>query len=329
VISKDGGRLRWWQALVRTLFGPLEYNPLGAIIILATPLKQRLGDLVAGTLVVHKEKIYRAEFHPPAMQLEFHDGRRVTFAELSEGILYKFGMVRQLLLRGRSPEGGLLTLTVQGHFFRSEFDMLRLNIEHRYNLRFPEKIILWRLLLVIFTIGLSVALVVVSLLYADQLLKTPEAQRPANPISVLPTARVTATLRPTATARPKPTNTPQPIEVTFDTLGSYPVGRLVILVGRLAMMSSTRCSAGECGLLLENPAKPSQNITLFVNVGDAPNQMKPLPDPYRKSDIQVQLDDGTFAVVGYRLRITGRVCTTTSEEPCLTDIIKIELYQVK
>jgi len=139
----------------------------------------------------------------------------------------------------------------------------------------------------------------------------------------------TSTLAPTPTQTPKPTSTPLPVEVTFDTIGNYPTGHLVILVGRLALMSTTRCSLSECGLLLENPARPSQTMTIFVPVGLKPNQMKPLIDQYTKSDIQVQLNDGTFAVVGYRIRVTGRVCSTTNKESCISDIIKIELFQVK
>jgi len=329
VVSKAGGRVRWWQAAVRTLLTPIEYTPLGVIIILATPLKQRLGDLLAGTLVVHKEKISRAEFHSPALKLEFHDGRQVTFAELSEGILYKFGMVRQLFLRGHAPDGSPATITIQGHFFRAEFDLLRLNIERYFNLHFPEKIIVWRLLTVIFAIGTGVALVVFSVLYADRLIALGDTGDPVIPTTVAPIVQAQPTAKPTATKRPLPTNPPEPVEVTFDTIGNYPEGQPVIFVGRLALMGSTRCNALTCGLLLENPSKPSQTITIFVYVGDEPNKMKPLPDSYTKSDIQVQLDDGTFAVVGYRLRITGQVCNTTSDTPCIDDIIKIELYQVQ
>jgi hypothetical protein len=134
---------------------------------------------------------------------------------------------------------------------------------------------------------------------------------------------------PTPTRTQMPASTPLPVEVTFDTIGNYPAGHLVILVGRLAMTSSIRCCLSECGLLLENPARTSQTITIFVTVGFKPNQMKSLPDQYTKSDIQVQLNDGTFAVVGYRIRVTGKVCSSTSKEPCISEIMKIELFQVK
>jgi hypothetical protein len=57
--------------------------------------------------------------------------------------------------------------------------------------------------------------------------------------------------------------------------------------------------------------------------------MKPLPSSYRKSDIQVRTADGTYAAVGFRLRVTGEICRTTNDEICLTDISKIELVQIK
>jgi hypothetical protein len=144
-----------------------------------------------------------------------------------------------------------------------------------------------------------------------------------------PSLTYTATPRPTPTKMPTSIATPLPVEVTFDTIGNYQIGQQVILVGRIALMSSTTCSLQTCGLLLENPAKLSQKMTIFVTVGTNPNQMKPLPDPYTKSDIQVYLNDGSVAVVNYRIRITGRVCTTESNEPCISDIVKIELFQVK
>ena len=93
------------------------------------------------------------------------------------------------------------------------------------------------------------------------------------------------------------------------------------------MFSSTYCNH-TCGLLLENPANTSQKVTIFVMVGSEINQMKPLPDPYTKGDIQLRLDDSTLAVIGYRIRVTGRVCSTTENEPCINNITKIELFQV-
>lgn len=157
----------------------------------------------------------------------------------------------------------------------------------------------------------------------------------------------TPTFTPAATETPEPTSTPRatvtplptftppppPLEVTFDTIQGLPVFTEVILVGRLDLMGSTKCTTlGDittCGLLLENPDNTEQKITIFVKVGDGPNQMNPLPESYSQSDIQVHLDDGTTALVGYRLRVRGRVCITTSNNACIEYIDRIELVQLK
>jgi uncharacterized RDD family membrane protein YckC len=149
VIKKYGGRISWWQAAVRALLSIFECNPIGAIAIWSTSLNQRLGDLLAGTLVVQKEKVHKVEFKPPAISFEFHDYRRVELAQITEGVVYKFGRLRQLVMHGLSENGSPIKFTLYGHFFRPQFDMLRLNIEQRYGLRFPERIMIWRLVLMI------------------------------------------------------------------------------------------------------------------------------------------------------------------------------------
>jgi hypothetical protein len=154
-------------------------------------------------------------------------------------------------------------------------------------------------------------------------------QTPTLTSFVSPSLTSTVTVLPTSVNIPASTASLSPVEVTFDTIGDYPTGQVVIFVGRIASISSTTCSLQTCSLLLENPAKPSQKMTIFVTVGSNPNQMKPLLDNYTKSDIQVYLNDGSVAVVNYRIRVTGKVCTTSSDEPCISDIDRIELFQVK
>jgi hypothetical protein len=143
----------------------------------------------------------------------------------------------------------------------------------------------------------------------------------------------TKTRTPPPTRIPTRTATPAPIEVTFDTIDQYPVGQIVILTGRLALMSSTFCGT-TCGLLLENPSNLSQKITIFVELSSAdhtpaPNQMKPLPSSYQKSDILVRTADGTYAAVGFRIRVTGEICRTTADEACIRDISIIELVIIQ
>ncbi|MBV9122455.1 MAG: RDD family protein [Planctomycetes bacterium] len=65
VRTLSGGRCSWAQAAIRTVFRFVEANPIllgalpGAITVLVTRRHQRLGDLLAGTVVVSssEEKI--------------------------------------------------------------------------------------------------------------------------------------------------------------------------------------------------------------------------------------------------------------------------------
>jgi len=332
VIKKDGGKANWGQAAIRGFFSLLEDNLIGAIVIASTPLKQRIGDLVAGTLVVNKAKISKVEMNPPEIMLEFHDHRREEFSRLSGGVMRSFGAIHILKLKGLSKTNTPKELKVRGHFFKSGFDMLSSSIERRYGIRLEKQIIVWRLLAVIFIslalIGFLFALLF-GVLGSSGGVNLPDRSNQVvatEMVMVTNTALPSATPRPTAT--PRPSATPMPVEVNFDSIGDHEVGSKVILVGRLAMFSSTYCD-DECGLRLENPANTTQDVTIFVRVGDEPNQMKALFEGYTRSDIQVRLDDGTYAVVGYRVRVTGRVCETTSGEPCISSIEKVELFQVQ
>jgi uncharacterized RDD family membrane protein YckC len=159
VIRKDGGKIEWWQAAVRAFLSFFEYNPIAAIVIWVTPLKQRIADLIAGTLVVNSSKIHKVEFRGTTVAFEFHDYRKAEFAKVTDGIIHKFGLARQMTINGVTPDGSPITLTWNGQFQRAELDRIRMEIERRNNLRFAEKIILWRLLAVILTLGLGFLLI--------------------------------------------------------------------------------------------------------------------------------------------------------------------------
>jgi hypothetical protein len=147
-----------------------------------------------------------------------------------------------------------------------------------------------------------------------------------------PTLTPSPTSTNTATPTPKPTRTPTPapVEVTFDTIGQYPLERLVILVGKIVNLGSTRCHATYCGLLLSNPSHPSQTIPIYVNIpyGEntpAPGEMKPLHDNFSTWDIRLRTMDGEYAFVGQTIRVTGMVWETTDGDVCISDIFEIEL----
>ena len=63
VVQMDGTRITWRQAIVRTLFRGIEVNPLllgalpAALCIIISRYRQRIGDKVAGTVVVSKKHL--------------------------------------------------------------------------------------------------------------------------------------------------------------------------------------------------------------------------------------------------------------------------------
>jgi uncharacterized RDD family membrane protein YckC len=166
VIRRDGGKIAWWQAAIRAFLGIFEDNIIGAIVIWITPLKQRIGDLIAGTLVVNCEKLHKVEFHPDRLNFEFHDHRRVEFSKITEGIIHKFGLVSQITLNGLSPQGNPISLHWNGQFQRADIERIRGEIERRYGINFKEKIILWRLLIVLFTVLMGLLVIAAILVWA-------------------------------------------------------------------------------------------------------------------------------------------------------------------
>jgi uncharacterized RDD family membrane protein YckC len=69
VIRLDGGQVGWKEAGWRTLLRILEVNPLllgaipGGLAVAWSKRKQRLGDLIAGTLVVKRNALTPEEAH--------------------------------------------------------------------------------------------------------------------------------------------------------------------------------------------------------------------------------------------------------------------------
>ena len=334
VVRKEGSRITWGQAAIRSLFGLLETNIIGAIAIWASPHNQRIGDLVAGTLVVCKELVARAELNPPALSLVFHNFRRVNISRLMKGTYHKFGFYKDLVLEGISPSNIMIKEKLRGNYYRPQFDLLSQNIEEHYQLTFPKKVKVWRLILFLLAL---ILLLSGTLTFINQILPISDMDNTARDLERTDVAAefwptqnsvtLTSSPEPTPTMRPSLTPTPLPLEVDFDSIADVKDDTLVVMKGRLALMSSTLCDY-KCGLLLENPANTAQKIIIFVTIGDNPNQMKALPDNYTKGDIQVILDDGSIAMVGYRLIITGSKYTTTSGEPCIYTIRKIEFNQI-
>lgn len=73
VVHDDGTPVAWPAALIRNLLRAVDFLPflygVGLVSIIANRDFKRLGDLVAGTLVVYREVPYRAVTIPPASPL--------------------------------------------------------------------------------------------------------------------------------------------------------------------------------------------------------------------------------------------------------------------
>lgn len=88
VVHDDGTPVAWGPALVRNLLRAVDFLPLfygiGLISVLVNHDFKRLGDLVAGTVVVYRESARRhaavpeAEPEPPAIPLTLAESRAVV-----------------------------------------------------------------------------------------------------------------------------------------------------------------------------------------------------------------------------------------------------------
>lgn len=92
VVSADGAPVGWLAAITRNLLRMVDMLPFGyatgLVACLADPHARRLGDMVAGTLVVHagRERAHvpapvNTVFVPPAQLLPEEQGAIVAFAE--------------------------------------------------------------------------------------------------------------------------------------------------------------------------------------------------------------------------------------------------------
>ena len=171
VIAKDGSPCGFGRAAIRAWVGLFETNPIGAIAIWATPLRQRLGDLAAGTLVVNKQMLRTATFLPDCVVLEFHDGHMVEFASLEEAKIVKFGQISTMRLRGSSRDGRWKSLALAEKMCfpsRLKMDQLQDGLETHFDLQFVETVEWWRILLILFLLAILAFVIVAGLMDAKR-----------------------------------------------------------------------------------------------------------------------------------------------------------------
>lgn len=157
VIRRNGGRIGFGRALLRAAVGFFETNLLGAIIIWSTRLNQRLGDILAGTLVVDATKIRQAVFYPGYAAVEFVDGSRREIVRVIKGVITKWlGIPQWMIVHGLDRNGRRVRIfakIIKGATVfaaESRVGQLRIALERTFQFQFKEVLEWWRILLVIF-----------------------------------------------------------------------------------------------------------------------------------------------------------------------------------
>ncbi|HTW10986.1 MAG TPA: RDD family protein [Acidimicrobiales bacterium] len=102
VVRVDGGRISFGQATVRAAFGLVEVwatlGGLGTLFILLTRRDQRLGDMVAGTVVL-RERRGRRELYPVALRPPPGCEQLVQTMDVGAMTASDYELVRQFLVR--------------------------------------------------------------------------------------------------------------------------------------------------------------------------------------------------------------------------------------
>jgi uncharacterized RDD family membrane protein YckC len=126
VIRDGGAPLDFQAACVRNLLGMADYLPvfyvLGAILILLTPRRQRLGDLAAGTLVIRERALAAPDDLHKAVARWADPGHVFTAAQLAACSPNDRHLLRSYLLR-------------QGHLDRDGRDSLALKLASTFQAR--------------------------------------------------------------------------------------------------------------------------------------------------------------------------------------------------
>ena len=168
VIRVDGSQLTFWQAFLRALIGLFETNIIGAIIVSATQLHQRLGDLAAGTIVVDKTKIHRVKFSPASALFEFMDGEQKEIVGITQGVISTWlGIPQWMVLHCVTREGLPVKIrakiirgaTVFGH--EQQMQELRARLEQTFQMPIIERLEWWRLIVIVTLVGFLLLLWVI------------------------------------------------------------------------------------------------------------------------------------------------------------------------
>jgi uncharacterized RDD family membrane protein YckC len=103
VISADGQPIAWSQVLIRAIFRLIDLSPIGVVAILVTKRSQRLGDLAAGTIVVHEQKTPQPE--PVDFPPDPERDQLAALLDTSSVSEQEYALVRSFLRRRQAMQG--------------------------------------------------------------------------------------------------------------------------------------------------------------------------------------------------------------------------------
>ena len=98
-------------------------------------------------------------------------------------------------------------------------------------------------------------------------------------------------------------------------------GYLDVPRGAVTLCSDKTCPA----VLLAAPGATDKALSISLDLGDGPAQMKALPDHFTEHDLVVHTTDGKTVGVGAKVRVSGKQLGTVKEHSCqLVDVDRID-----
>jgi hypothetical protein len=100
--------------------------------------------------------------------------------------------------------------------------------------------------------------------------------------------------------------------------------KVVSIIGYVSVGGFSIISDNDFPVKLVESMQSEDEITVYVDLGNGPNTMKPLPNgDFTNEDIQLNLADGGTKGWGSRVKVTGRL--TVNEHTCaIYDVDKLE-----
>jgi uncharacterized RDD family membrane protein YckC len=274
VVRTDGSRCGYGRAAIRVLVGMIECNfwLLGALFIWLTPKRQRLGDLLAGTVVVSSRKLSKVTVAKDGAVLELLDGRRAEVAQIIRGVAYRLSKL--LFIEGVTQQGKGFRWTLP--FPNAQvMDDVRVELEKAYRVKFVELSAARQLITYFVALGLVALLIIGGVMLITGRIDLPTPKLPLAATSTAAPAKMT--------------------DITPEL-----VGKRVIVEGQLDIPFVYNCYSGNngwtCSLKLVGP--DGESFILWV-----PQDMILDDDQGDK----IRGADGTLIGDREQIRVTGEV----------------------